>query len=76
LWLWSSLDADLQQLLESAMGRHFDSVVFDATYYPAAAVSCVFFLYLFKFVSPTISAKMFEKYTLLSEEQKLDWNTR
>ncbi|XP_076440792.1 TLC domain-containing protein 4-B-like [Babylonia areolata] len=58
------------------MGRPLKAVAFDATYYPAAAVSCVFFLYLYKFVSPTLSAKMSQKYCLLSEEKKIDWNTR
>lgn len=58
------------------MGRPIDNITFDSTYYPAAAVSCIFFLYLFKFVSPTLSAKFTEKYTLLSDQQKLDWDSR
>jgi hypothetical protein len=59
------------------MGRPLpETLTFSATYYPAAAVSCVFFLYVFKFISPKLSEKITEKYTLLSDQQKLDWDTR
>lgn len=58
------------------MGRLIHAAVFDSTYYPAIAVSFVFFLSLFKFISPALSAKLSRGYSLLSNEQKVDWNTR
>nr|KAG5694203.1 hypothetical protein BaRGS_027179 [Batillaria attramentaria] len=58
------------------MGRPLNTVVFDSTYYPAVAVSFVFFLTLFKFVSPTLSTKLSEGYNQLTNAQQIDWNTR
>ncbi|PVD23605.1 hypothetical protein C0Q70_16877 [Pomacea canaliculata] len=58
------------------MGRPLKTAEFDATYYPAAAVSFVFMLYLFKVLSPKISARVSERYNLLSAEQQVDWNVR
>ncbi|KAL5017535.1 hypothetical protein ScPMuIL_007124 [Solemya velum] len=57
------------------MGR-IETATFDTTYYPAAALSCAFFLYVFKFVSPKVSAKLCQSYVDLPEDKQIDWNSR
>ncbi|ESO88249.1 hypothetical protein LOTGIDRAFT_219318 [Lottia gigantea] len=58
------------------MGRTIDTVTFDPSYYPAAVVSCMVFLYLYKYTSPNLSSKFAPKYTSLTEVEQIDWNTR
>ncbi|XP_041356947.1 TLC domain-containing protein 4-B-like [Gigantopelta aegis] len=58
------------------MGRKIELVVFEGTYYPVAAASCVFFLSLYKYVSPTLSSITCEGYKSLKPEKQIDWNTR
>uniref|UniRef100_A0A0B7BK45 TLC domain-containing protein n=1 Tax=Arion vulgaris TaxID=1028688 RepID=A0A0B7BK45_9EUPU len=58
------------------MGRRLDVLYFDTTYYPVAAFSCAFFLYLYRYVSPKLSSKLCPKYDLLSDQEQVDWNNR
>ncbi|GFO41459.1 transmembrane protein 56 [Plakobranchus ocellatus] len=58
------------------MGHRLDNLRFDTTYYPVAAFSCAFFLYLFRYASPKMSSKFSSKYNLLSHEDQVDWNNR
>ncbi|XP_005095920.1 TLC domain-containing protein 4-B [Aplysia californica] len=58
------------------MGRRLELLYFDTTYYPVAAFSCAFFLYLYKYASPKLSSKFCAKYSLLSEQEQVEWNNR
>ncbi|RUS69228.1 hypothetical protein EGW08_023012, partial [Elysia chlorotica] len=58
------------------MGQRLENLRFDTTYYPMAAFSCAFFLYLFRYASPKMSSKLSSKYNLLSYEDQIDWNNR
>lgn len=49
---------------------------FDSRYLPAACISFLFFLFLFKFASPKLSKKIFAKYNDLPEASRIDWDTR
>jgi len=52
------------------------TVTFDASYYPIALLSCVFFICLFKYVSPTLSLQLFDKLQTLPEAKQLYWHSR
>lgn len=52
------------------------SMEFDSKYLPAACISFLFFLFLFKFVNPNLSKKIFTKYNSLPAANKIDWDTR
>ncbi|KAL3869363.1 hypothetical protein ACJMK2_042055 [Sinanodonta woodiana] len=57
------------------MGR-IENIQFDATYYPVAVLSFTFFLYLFKYVSPSLSARLCPRFTQLSDSKQIDWHSR
>ncbi len=45
-------------------------------YYPIVVMSCVFFLIIFKYVSPVLSAWISVGYLSLSQYKKIDWDLR
>lgn len=49
---------------------------FDSRYLPAACISFLFFLFLFKFANPKLSKKIFAKYNDLPDSRRIDWDTR
>lgn len=53
-----------------------DGVQFEATYCPVAVVSCIFFLWVFRYVSPSLSAKICPSFKKLSEAKQIDWHSR
>lgn len=52
------------------------TLVWDASYLPAAILSCVAFLFIYKYVSPTLSGFVFPTYLKLPAGKQIDWNTR
>lgn len=52
------------------------TLVWDASYLPAAVLSCFAFLFIYKYVSPTLSGLVFPTYLKLPTGKQIDWNTR
>ena len=48
----------------------------DYTYYPLALFTCGIFLFMFRYVSPTLSAYIFPGFTQLTEGKQIYWITR
>ena len=53
-----------------------EGITFDTTYYPVAVVSCAFFLWVFRYISPSLSAKICPTFKKLSEAKQIDWHSR
>lgn len=51
------------------------AVTFDLTYYPVSVVSCMFFLAIFKYVSPSISSYLCPKFRTLPAAKQVYWHT-
>lgn len=54
----------------------YQSDVMDMSYYPCAALSCLFFLLTYKYISPWLSARCFPEYEVLARSKQIEWNTR
>ncbi|CAH1772737.1 unnamed protein product [Owenia fusiformis] len=50
--------------------------VADVSYYPAACISCLFFLFSFKIVSPKLSQTWIPGYNFLAPDKQVEWNSR
>lgn len=53
-----------------------DGIKFDAAYCPVAVISCAFFLWVFRYISPSISAKFCPSFKKLTEAKQIDWHSR
>lgn len=48
----------------------------DTSYYPITALSCLTFLFSFKYISPFFSAYFCPGYNNLSKAKQVEWHTR